>query len=260
MKKIVLLLLLLSSVISAQQLDMNLLKGIKPRAIGPAGMSGRITAVEAVNTNPDIIYAGAASGGVWKSESGGINWKPIFEKEATASIGAIAIQQSNPDVVWVGTGEGNPRNSLNGGFGIYKTLDAGKTWQMMGLQKTRNIQRIVIDPNNPNTVYVGAIGSPWGAHPERGVYKTTDGGKTWQIVANNTLPGYISCVQYIPNSKGKKLMAVSTEGIYYSKNAGKKWDKLSDKGFYTIRFADKNTAFLGGRGTISILELTYKND
>jgi len=89
---------------------------------------------------------------------------------------------------------------------------------------------------------------------------TTNGGKTWQIVANNTLPGYISCVQYIPNSKGKKLMAVSTEGIYYSKNAGKKWDKLSDKGFYTIRFADKNTAFLGGRGTISILELTYKND
>lgn len=86
---------------------------------------------------------------------------------------------------------------------------------------------------------------------------TTNGGKTWQIVANNNLPEYISCVQYIPNSKGKKLMAVSTEGVYYSKNSGHNWDKLSDKGFYTIRFKDKNTAFLGGRGTISVLNLTY---
>src|SRR5690606_33165061 len=117
----------------AQKLDMDKLKGLTPRAIGPAGMSGRITAIDAVVSNPDIIYAGAASGGVWLSTSGGVSWEPIFDKEATLSIGAIAIQQDNPAVVWVGTGEGNPRNSLNGGYGIYKTLDGGKTWKMMGL-------------------------------------------------------------------------------------------------------------------------------
>jgi photosystem II stability/assembly factor-like uncharacterized protein len=243
MKKLVLLFLLISSVISAQQLDMTLLKGIKPRAIGPAGMSGRITAVEAVNSNPDIIYAGAASGGVWKSESGGIDWKPIFDNEATASIGAIAIQQSNPDVIWVGTGEGNPRNSLNGGFGLYKSLDAGKTWQLMGLQKTRNIQRIVIDPQNPNTVYVGAIGSPWGAHPQRGVYKTTDGGKTWRkILYVNDKTGAADLV--MDPSNPNKLIATMWEhqrkpyfftsggpgsGLYITYDGGDNWKKITAK-------------------------------
>ncbi len=187
MKKLTFLVFLIASAISAQQLDIEKLKGMKPRAIGPAGMSGRITAIDVVNNQPDIMYVGAASGGVWKSESGGIDWKPIFDDQPTAGIGAIAIQQSNPDVIWVGTGEGNPRNSLNGGYGIYKSLDAGATWQSMGLEKTRNIHRIIIDKDNPNTVYVAAIGSPWGEHPERGVFKTTDGGKTWtkSLFVNN---------------------------------------------------------------------------
>ena len=166
----------------AQLLDMEKLKGMKPRSIGPAGMSGRITAIDVVVSNPDIIYAGAASGGVWRSTSAGISWEPLFDKESTLGIGSIAIQQDNPAVIWVGTGEGNPRNSLNGGYGIYKSLDAGKTWKLMGLEKTRHIHRIVIDPKNPNTVYAGAIGSPWGEHPERGVYKTTDGGATWKRI------------------------------------------------------------------------------
>ena len=148
--------LLLSLSASAQKLDMEKVKGMKPRSIGPAGMSGRITSIDAVVSNPDIIYVGAASGGVWKTTSGGINWEPIFDKEATLAIGALAIQQDNPAVLWVGTGEGNPRNSLDGGYGIYKSLDAGKTWKLMGLEKTRHIHRIVIDPKNPNTVYVGA--------------------------------------------------------------------------------------------------------
>lgn len=166
----------------AQLLDMEKLKGMKPRSIGPAGMSGRITAIDVVVSNPDIIYAGAASGGVWRSTSAGISWEPLFDKESTLGIGSIAIQQDNPAVIWVGTGEGNPRNSLNGGYGIYKSLDAGKTWKLMELEKTRHIHRIVIDPKNPNTVYAGAIGSPWGEHPERGVYKTTDGGATWKRI------------------------------------------------------------------------------
>jgi len=115
--------------LSAQKLPMEILKDLKPRNIGPSGMSGRVTAIDVEIGNTDIMYVGTASGGVWKSTSGGIKWDPIFDKEETASIGAIAIQQSNPSVIWVGTGEGNPRNSLNGGFGIYKSLDGGKNWK-----------------------------------------------------------------------------------------------------------------------------------
>ena len=188
MKKLLLLTFLLFSFTTfSQNLSMDILKEMKPRNIGPGGMSGRVTAIDVVTKNPDVMYVGTASGGLWKTTSGGIKWEPIFENELTASIGAVAIQQSNPSVIWVGTGEGNPRNSLNGGYGIYRSLDGGKTWKSMGFEKTRHIHRIVIDPTNPNMVYVAAIGSPWGEHPERGVFKTTDGGKTWNkiLFANN---------------------------------------------------------------------------
>ena len=126
MKKLTLLALLISTLAFSQQLDLEKLKNIKPRSIGPAGMSGRVTAIDVVTNEPDIIYIGTASGGLWKSESGGIDWEPIFDDQAVASVGAVAIQQSNPDVIWAGTGEGNPRNSLTGGYGLYKSLDAGK--------------------------------------------------------------------------------------------------------------------------------------
>ncbi len=174
--------LLASFSITAQEFNMDLVQDLKPRNIGPGGMSGRVTAIDVVHAEPDVMFVGTASGGLWKSTSGGIKWEPVFDKEVTASIGAVAIQQNNPSVIWVGTGEGNPRNSLNGGYGVYKSLDGGKSWKSMGLEKTRHIHRIVIDPSDPNTVYVGAIGSPWGEHPERGVFKTTDGGKTWAKV------------------------------------------------------------------------------
>ena len=187
----------------AQKLDLSLVKNLEPRSIGPGGMSGRITAIDVVEDNPDIMYAGSASGGLWKSTSGGIKWDPIFDNELTASIGAVAIQQSNPSVVWVGTGEGNPRNSLNGGFGVYKSLDGGKSWKAMGLEKTRHIHRVVIDPTNPDIVYVAAIGSPWGEHPERGVFKTTDGGKSWKKVLfsnNKTGAGHYTKLLVAPIS------------------------------------------------------------
>lgn len=227
----------------SQQLDMDFMKDLKPRSIGPAGMSGRITAIDAVHSNKDIIYAGAASGGLWKSTNGGVNWMPVFDKENILSIGAVAIQQNNPDVVWVGTGEGNPRNSLNGGFGLYKSLDGGKTWKLMGLEKTRNIYRIKIDPFNPNTVYVGAIGSPWGEHPERGVYKTTDGGKTWnKVLFVNNKTGCAELVMDPANPN--KLFASMWEhrrkpwtfssggpgsGLYVTIDGGENWKKLTEK-------------------------------
>jgi len=227
----------------AQKLDMEKLKGLKPRAIGPAGMSGRITAIDAVISNPDIIFAGAASGGVWRSTSGGVTWEPVFDKESTLSIGAIAIQQDNPSVVWVGTGEGNPRNSVNGGDGIYKSLDGGNTWKKMGLEKTRHIHRIIIDPKNPNTVYVAAIGSPWGEHPERGVYKTTDGGQTWERIL--FVDEKTGCAELVMDpSNPNKLFANMwqhrrmpwtftsggpSSGLYVTYDGGKNWKKLTSK-------------------------------
>lgn len=241
MKKITLFVLSLcfSFVAIAQELDLEKIKTMKPRSIGPAGMSGRITAIDVVTTDPDIIYAGAASGGVWKSESGGIDWEPIFDEQPVMGIGAIAIQQSNPDVIWVGTGEGNPRNSLNGGYGIYKSLDAGKTWQLMGLEKTRNIHRIIVDRDDPNTVYVAAIGSPWGEHPERGVYKTTDGGKTWKnVLFVNNKTGAADLV-VDPNNPNKLVAAMwehrrkpwtfhsggAGSGLYITHDGGENWVK-----------------------------------
>jgi photosystem II stability/assembly factor-like uncharacterized protein len=227
----------------AQKLDMEKLKGMKPRAIGPAGMSGRITSIDAVVTNPDIIYAGAASGGVWKTTSAGISWEPVFDKEATLAIGAIAIQQENPSVIWVGTGEGNPRNSLNGGYGIYKSLDAGKTWKLMGLEKTRHIHRIAIDPKNPNTIYVGAIGSPWGEHPDRGVYKTTDGGVTWKRIL--FVDEKTGCADLVMDpSNPNKLFAAMWQhrrqpwtfnsggpgsGLHVTIDGGETWTKITNK-------------------------------
>tara|TARA_R100000935_G_scaffold2074_1_gene6123 strand:+ start:464 stop:3703 length:3240 start_codon:yes stop_codon:yes gene_type:complete len=244
MKQILVFLLLMAPFLSpAQELNMDLLKNLKPRNIGPAGMSGRITSIDVVRSNPDIIYVGSASGGLWKSTSGGVDWEPIFENEQTASIGAVAVQQSNPSTIWVGTGEGNPRNSLNGGFGIYKSLDAGKTWKKMGLENTRHIHRVIIDPNNPNTVYAAAIGSPWGEHPERGVYKTVDGGKTWEnILFTNNKSGAADLVMDPTNPN--KLLAAMWEhkrepwffnsggpgsGLYITYDGGENWKELGEK-------------------------------
>ena len=229
--------------VDAQKLDMDKLKGMKPRSIGPAGMSGRVTAIDAVHDQPDIIYVGTASGGLWKSESGGIDWEPVFDEIKSMSIGAVAIQQGNPDVVWAGTGEGNPRNSLNGGYGIYKSWDAGKTWKLMGLEKTRHIHRIVTHPVDPNVVYVAAIGSPWGEHEERGVYKTTDGGETWnKILYINPKTGAADLV--MDPSNPNKLFAAMWEhrrkpwtfhsggpgsGLHVTVDGGKTWKKITDE-------------------------------
>ncbi|GAL76823.1 hypothetical protein JCM19275_1430 [Nonlabens ulvanivorans] len=233
---------MISSFAFSQKLDLELVKNLEPRNIGPGGMSGRVTSIDVVHDNPDIIYAGTASGGLWSSHNGGVTWEPIFEDEVTASIGAVAIQQSNPSVIWIGTGEGNPRNSLNGGYGIYKSLDGGKSWKSMGLEKTRNIHRVIIDPTNPDVVYAAAIGSPWGGiHPERGVFKTTDGGKTWKkILYTNDKSGAADLVMDPTNPN--KLIAAMWEhkrdpwffksggegsGLYMTHDGGENWKKIT---------------------------------
>ena len=167
------------SVINAQKIDMTLLKDMKPRSVGPAGASGRVTAFDVELKNPDIIYAGTAAGGLWKSSNGGSTWDVLFDDGKSASIGSIAINQSNPNEIWVGTGEGNPRNSMNNGAGMYKTIDGGRNWEFLGLENTNGIHRILLHPDNPKIAVVAATGTPWGENPERGIYKTIDGGKTW---------------------------------------------------------------------------------
>ena len=156
------------------------LANIKFRNIGPAAGGGRVTAVVGVPGKPNIYYVGAAGGGVWATHDGGLTWKPIFEKEPTASIGAIALAPSNPNLIWVGTGEKNIRNDIITGKGVFFSSDAGATWKFMGLRDAGQIANIVIDPHNPNNVLVGVLGHAWGPNADRGVFRTMDGGKTWQ--------------------------------------------------------------------------------
>jgi photosystem II stability/assembly factor-like uncharacterized protein len=150
------------------------------RSIGPANMGGRTTDVEGVPGNPNVVYVATASGGLWKTINGGMTWTPIFERQNTISIGDIALEPNNPDVIYVGTGESNTRNSVSFGDGVYKSTDGGKTWLHLGLKDSERISRIVINPLNPNLVYVGALGHAYGPNEERGVFMSTDAGKTWQ--------------------------------------------------------------------------------
>jgi len=166
----------------AQRLDEAALRQLEWRAIGPAVMGGRIDDVAVDERNPSTVYSGAASGGVWKTTNAGTTWTPLFDREGVASIGDIALSASNSDVVWVGTGEPNNRQSSSFGDGVYKSLDGGRTWAHMGLRDTQHIGRIIIDAVDPDTVYVAALGRLWGPNTERGVFKTTDGGRTWSNV------------------------------------------------------------------------------
>ena len=229
--------------VNAQQLDMELLKGIEPRNIGPAGMSGRITAIDVVESNTQIIYVGSASGGLWKSVSGGVTWEPIFDDYGAASIGAIDIYQNNPSIVWVGTGEGNPRNSQSSGRGVYRSLDGGRTFELMGLEGTRNIHRVIIDPTNPDVVYVGAQGSAWGESEDRGVFKTTDGGKTWEkilYIAPNTGVGEMVMDPTNPNKLFVNMWQFRrwpwffesggpNSGLYVTVDGGENWKELTSE-------------------------------
>ena len=165
----------------AQTPDSATLASLRWRLIGPVNMAGRITDVEGDPRNPKVFYVAGATGGLWKTINAGTTFIPLWDRQPIASLGDIAIAPSDPNTIWVGSGEEDSRNSVAPGFGIYKSTDGGVTWTSMGLEKTQHIGRIVIHPTNPNIVYVSALGALWGSNPERGLYKTVDGGKTWQL-------------------------------------------------------------------------------
>ncbi|GAB5553886.1 MAG: hypothetical protein Sapg2KO_34770 [Saprospiraceae bacterium] len=170
---------LLSAPALEGQMNSETLSKLKLRNIGPANMSGRIVDLAVVEKDPYTIYAASATGGVWKTTNNGITFKPVFQNEATHSVGAIAVHQENPKYVWVGTGERANRQSSGWGDGIYKSSDSGKTWTNVGLKESHHIGRIVLHPQDTNHIYVAAMGHLWGPNEERGLYESKDGGKNW---------------------------------------------------------------------------------
>src|SRR5215207_525309 len=180
--------LLLATSVAAQQPQQpqlqqpDQLKALRWRSVGPANNAGRISVVVGVPGNRDVYYVAGANGGIIKTTNGGTTFKPIFDKERVASIGAIAIARSDPSIIYVGTGEGNPRNNASIGNGMYKSVDGGERWTHIGLEKTDKIARLVIDARNPDIVYACALGREWGPNEDRGVFKTVDGGRSWKKV------------------------------------------------------------------------------
>jgi photosystem II stability/assembly factor-like uncharacterized protein len=219
----------------------GLFQGLKWRQIGPACFGGRIDDIEAVVSDPKIIFIAAASGGIFKTVNNGLTWKPVFDEEGTSlSIGDLAIAPSDPNIVWAGTGEPNSRQSSSWGDGVYKSLDGGETWTFMGLRDTQRVGRIAIDPQNPDIVFVAALGHLWGPNPERGLFRTKDGGKTWQkVLSINDDTGVVDVAM---EAGGRVLYAAAYQhrrrawgfvgggpgsGLYRSLDGGDNWTKLT---------------------------------
>ncbi|MBV9762266.1 MAG: hypothetical protein JO340_17030 [Acidobacteriaceae bacterium] len=220
----------------------DVLKNLKFRNLGPAIAGGRVTAVEGVSSDPNLYYVGAASGGVFKTTDGGATWTPIFQHQATSSIGALALSPANPNHVWVGTGEANIRNDITDGAGLYFSSNGGQSWRLMGLRDAGQISRIVVDPQNPEIVFVGAVGHAWAPNPERGLFRTADGGKTWKkVLFVDDSTGVIDLVMQPGNSqvlfaamwhvRRYPWMLVDggeSSAIYRSTDGGDTWKKLTE--------------------------------
>lgn len=237
------LFILCPCLVHSQQAD--LVKGLfgkfEWRNIGPAVMGGRTVDIDVVEKKPWIIYAAVGPSGVWRTENNGITWEPVFYKEKTVSVGDVTIAQSHPEIIWVGTGEATCRNSVTIGDGVYKSTDGGKTWTNMGLEETRHISRIVINPGDPNIVYVAAMGHLWGPNIERGVYKTLDGGKSWtKALYVNETTGFADLVMDPYDSLTLYAAAYDHQrypyyfrsggpgsGIYKTTDGGQSWSRLT---------------------------------
>ena len=230
------------TLIYSQEISPEIYKEFKHRHIGPIG--NRTIAVVGVPGDPNVYYIGAASGGIWKSIDGGIHWKPIFDDQPVSSIGSLAIAPSDSNIVWAGTGETFIRSNISQGIGIYKSTDAGKTWQNMGLEKTGRIGRVIIHPQNPNIVFAAAMGHCYGPQQERGIFRTLDGGKTWERVLFVDENTGCSDIAMDPNNPrilfaGMWQMLIRTwgrwsggpgSGLYMSKDGGTTWKRLTGKG------------------------------
>lgn len=233
--------LLLAAAPSAQRPpSLPSIDGLEWRHIGPASFGGRIDDVEAVPGKPGTIFVGTASGGIFKTTNNGVTWKPVFDEEGTSlSIGDLAIAPSDANIVWAGTGEPNNRQSSSWGDGVFKSIDGGETWTHMGLRDTHHIGRVVIHPTNPDIVYVAALGHLWGPNAERGLYRTKDGGRTWDNVLRiNTDTGVVDVAL---GADGRTLFAASYQrrrrgwgyvgggpggGLHRSMDGGDTWQKL----------------------------------
>src|SRR5262245_53971048 len=224
--------------------DDPILKRFVWRSIGPAVMGGRVDDITADEGNPSVMYVGYATGGIWKTTNNGTTWTPIFDEFPISSIGDIDLARSNPDILYVGTGEANNRQSSSFGSGMYKSTDAGRKFEYVGLKETQTIAKVVVHPKDPDIVYVAAAGHLFAPNAERGVYKTTDGGKTWtntKFIDNDT--GFIDLVMHPtdPNI----LFAASYQrrrqpwgfngggpgsGIWRTSDAGKTWTRITGSG------------------------------
>jgi len=245
---VLLLLLLTQQQAPAVKVDSETVSGLGARNIGSAAMSGRIAALDAVHEGARLtIYVGAASGGVWKSTNGGTTFKPVFDKQPVQSIGAVTIDPKNPKVIWVGSGESWMRNSVSIGDGIYRSNDGGENWTNLGLKNSEHIVKILVDPTETNTVYVCVPGKLWSDSDERGVYKTTDGGKTWtKVLKGANLSTGCSMMSMDPahpktlyagmwdfrrrgwtfRSGGDSATAASGSGLFKSTDGGATWSEL----------------------------------
>src|SRR6201998_4612516 len=248
---LVLLLWVSASTAQEAKFDSDTISGLGERNIGSAAMSGRVSAVAAVKENGRLtVYVGAASGGGWKSSDGGTTFKPVFDKETVQSIGAISIDPQSPKIIWVGTGEAWTRNSTSIGDGIYKSTDGGDSWTSVGLKNSERIAKILLDPKDNNVVYACVPGKLWSDSEDRGVYKTTDGGKSWSKILKgaNLSSGcsMISMNAQEPNvlfagmwdfrrkgwtfrSGGENPTAASGSGFFQTADGGATWKELDEK-------------------------------
>lgn len=224
-----------------------LLDGLRWRSIGPAIMGGRITDIEGIPGNPRVFYVAAATGGLWKTINGGITFYPIFDRYPVISLGDLALAPSNPDILYLGTGEEDARNSVSPGGGVYKSTDGGRSWTFVGLEGTQTVGRIVVDPRNPDVVYVAAVGPTWNPSPDRGLYKSTDGGRTWtKILYVNDRTGAVD-VALDPRNPDVVWAAMwerirgpyflrsggPGSGLYKSTDGGRTWTRIEGGGFPT---------------------------